>query len=256
MMKFYSYNLVQQDQTLITASNEDANFPVSNIKDYRASKVFRSTGTSSQIVFDFITTEPVDSILIIPHSLYGWGLNTPITIEANATNSWGSPAFTTTITSGDLDQVHKIARKEFAEQNYRFWRISISGTSYAELGKIFIGQAINIGERGPDLNWSFIDQDLSTSTKNRFGQRFTDVLGKQKRFSVAFQYMDKDEVDSFFSIMDYNSTTKPLFVRFDCPDILNNINRFAAYAYLDQIPEIINPSYALYSGSLTFEEAK
>jgi hypothetical protein len=254
MIKFYNYNLVNQPQTVITATNENASFPISNLKDDRTTKVFRSTSNSSQIIFDFITTEPVDSIVLVPNSINGWGMVTPITIEANATSNFTSPAFTTTIAS--FDQENEVAFKEISEQNYRFWRLSINGTSFCELSKIFIGKSLTIGDRGPDLSWTFVDQDSSEVIQNKYGTRFIDTYVKQKSMQMSFSYLDKDELDSLLEIADYNSITKPLFLRIDCPDILNNVNRFAGYFYMSNSPQILNPSYSLYSTSLSFVEAK
>lgn len=249
---FYNYNLVDKSSTVITATAESAYFPASNLKDPRRSKVFRNEASSAQVVFDFITTETVDSICLVPHIKNGWGF-TSVTVQANATNTWGSPAFTTTINT-EIDQEHEIAFKEFASQAYRFWRLTFNGTTFTEVGKVFIGSKLDFG-RGPDLNWSMVENDMSVIQENKYGQAFIDEYGKRKLINVTYNYMDKNEVDNLFKVIDYNSITRPLFARFTCEDILNNINRFSGYFYLAQNPEIVNPSYALYNASITLKGA-
>jgi len=253
-LKFYNYNLVNQSSTVITPSTENAFFPASNLKDDRRSKVFRSTGASVNIVFDFQSTEDVDSILLVPHGTNGWGIDTPITVEANATNTWGSPAYSTTITSSDLDSEHEIAIKEITTQSYRYWRIVATGTSYVEISKIFIGQKQLIGTgKSPDYNWQFIDNDNSIIQLNRYGQKFIDELPDQKRIAFVLSNMTMDQVDDFFSVYDYNRKIKPFFMYIDC-DILNNNKRFAGYFYFDEKPAITNPFHALYTANCSVSE--
>lgn len=249
---FYNYNLVNQENTAITPSADNVYFPASNLKDERRTKVFRVDQSSVNVVFDFTTIEDVDSILLVPHTKNGWGF-TSVLVEANATSNFASPAFSTTITT-EIDQEQEIAIKSFATQSYRFWRLTFIGTTFVEVSKVFIGKALDMG-RGPSLNWSFIEQDKSQLIENKYGQVFIDKYPKQKSINVAYEYLDKDELDTLFEVLDYNSIHKPLFARFSCPDILNNVNRFAGYFYLAQSPEISNPSYALYSTSFTLRES-
>lgn len=255
-MKFWNFNLVTQDQTVITGSNENAFFPASNLKDERTTKVFRSTTTSSEIVFDFITTEEVDSILLCPSFKTGWGFNNTITVEANATNTWGAPAFTTTILPADIDEQFEMAVKEFTAQSYRFWRLSFTGVAYVEVSKVFIGKLNNIGGRSVSFGWSYLNTDLSVSTFNRYGQKFTDIVTSQKRMAFNIENLTKDQVDEFFEVYDYNRTFRPFFFMVcDC-DIINNVRRFSGLFYMEQIPEVINEHHALYSVSCVVAEAK
>jgi hypothetical protein len=255
MLKFWNFNLVDQPQTVITATNENALFPASNLKDPRKTKAFRSTTASTVVVFDFVTTEAVDSILLAPHTRNGWAINTPVTIEANATNTWGAPSFSTTLASGDLDQANAIAIKEFTAQSYRFWRLTFTGTIYAEVAKVFIGSALVIGAgRSMNYNWQYQSNDLSTVSLNRYGQRFADVVVDQKRIGMEFGYLSKDEVDDLLEVYDYNKTYRPFFMHVDC-DILNENRRLSGLFYLESMPVLSNPVHALWNTALVLVEA-
>lgn len=257
-LKFWNYNLVTQDQTVITPSTENALFPASNLKDPRVTKSYRSTGASCTVVFDFVTTEDVDSVLLVPHSRNGWGLNTPITIEANATNTWGAPAFSTTLVSGDLDQEHGIAIKEFSTQSYRYWRLSFTGTSYVEVGKLFIGKLLEIGTnaRSMDYGWQFLDDDLSVVAQNRYNQKFVDETISQKRMVFDVNLMDRDELDDMLQMYDYNRRSIPFWMHVEAPAIINNTNRLAGLFFFESMPVIVNPAHALWNTSWTISEAR
>lgn len=100
-IKFCYTNLVEQDATVITGSTEDSFFPASNLKSTFSSKVWRSTTASANVVFDFVTTEPVDTLIVKSHYDTGRGFLGSLTFEANATNVWTSPAFSTTVSFND-----------------------------------------------------------------------------------------------------------------------------------------------------------
>ncbi len=109
--KFFYFNFITQDETEITASSggEDSFYPLTNLKHPHALKTFRSsTSGTSVLVFDFQSAATVDSFLAVGSSLSTLDL-TSVTIEANALDSWGSPAFSTTVT--DFDYAANFASK-------------------------------------------------------------------------------------------------------------------------------------------------
>jgi hypothetical protein len=255
-MSFIYYNYCDLDSTTITASTENAFFPASNLKDPRSTKVFRSTASSASVVFDFGSPVAIDVFACVPHFANGFGFIGSLTLEANATNTWGSPAFTTTITSGaDIDTTFQVAYKEFTEQTYRYWRVSGSGASYLELSRVYLGKNNNILGRSISYGWNYTSNDNSKVTKNLYGQRFSDQINRQKEFNFDFKNLTKDEVDEWFKVYDYNGITKPFFMRIGCDGILNDIDRFSGEVYLDKIPSITNSFYARYDVSVNCIEA-
>lgn len=251
-MKFYSYNLVDQETTVITPSEQTALFPISNLKDIRRTKVYRSLTNSITIVFDFINPQPVDSILLADNPLTGFNFNTPVTIEANATDTWGAPAYSTTLTTKDDE--HGIAYLELTlPENYRFWRLSFNSTSYVELSTLFIGKRIEFTDSGIEFGWSYQDRPNLTKSVNRYRQAFFDEINEQKNINARMRYLNKDEIDQVFEMYDYNGVTKPMFIRIDC-DILNNKNRFSGYMRFKNKEPIINSAPSLYDFNFSLEE--
>ena len=136
--EIYHDNLI--DQSTITASSENLLFPLSNIKDPRRSKVYRSTLNSANIVIDFNETSEVDSFVIVADKRNGFGFSA-ISLEFNATDEWTSPAATESIT---FSTQFGIGINEFTTtHSYRFCRIVLtSSLGYCELSKVFqIGRA-------------------------------------------------------------------------------------------------------------------
>ena len=254
-LKFLSNNLI--DAAVLTASTENAQYPVSNIKDARRTKTYRSTSNSDNIVIDLGTAESCEYFSVVDNWQNGFGV-TSITIEANPTDSWGSPAFSTTAI---LDTTFGVSVKAFSTaQSYRFWRIVLTSTiGYCEIANLFLGTAIEITTNGVGYNWLYKNNDLSDIKTNRYGQRFIDDIGTQKQLSgLQFQVMDKDEMDKIFSVYDVNRTVKPFFVYFplEADSLSNNDNRYNGFYYFVSSPSFANINSGYYNTSLDLIEAK
>lgn len=246
---FYSNNLI--DNSTMTASSENLNFPPSNLKDPRRTKVFRTLTNSDTLILDFQETSEIDSIFIVDEPRNGFGVST-LSFDLNATSNFTSPAYSDSLT---FSTTHGVGFKSFPIQNYRFCRISLTSTlGYCELSKVFIGKAIDLG-KGPNFSWSYQDKDLSIVKENRYGQRFVDIITRQKQVNMAFSLLNKDQLDKIFQIYDEKSNTKPFFFSVGCSTMINDPNRFAGMVYLNSIPVITNTSFGRYSLSMTLEEA-
>lgn len=246
---FYSNNLI--DNSTITVSSENLNFPPSNLKDPRRTKVFRTLTNSDTLILDFQETSEIDSIFIVDEPRNGFGIST-LSFDLNATSNFTSPAYSNSLT---FSTTHGVGFKSFPIQSYRFCRLSLTSTlGYCELSKVFIGKAIDLG-KGPNFSWSYQDKDLSIVKENRYGQRFVDIITRQKQVNMAFSLLNKDQLDKIFQIYDEKSTTKPFFFSVGCSTMINDPNRFAGMVYLNSIPVITNTSFGRYSLSMTLEEA-
>ena len=255
-VKYFYYNLVTQSATAITASSENALFPASNIADPRSTKVTRTvTGVlTGSYTFDFQTTESVDSVLIKGHHLDGLGFTGNLTIEANATDSWSSPSFTTTLTP---DAAFNFAYKGFTAETYRYWRISATAASgYLEIGKIFIGAELSLASNNIDYGWTLEDKDLSKTQRNRYGQRFVDEITTQKMLKASVNLLNKSELDSMLAMFESVNIRKPVWIVVDSTKtIVNDYERFSMYGYYDKNPVIKNGAFSLYNMSFQISEA-
>lgn len=251
-MSFALYGENLLDQAVITSSSENLLFPKSNIQDYRRSKVFRSNTNSDSVVFDFGETSNVDTFFVVPDKRNGFGFST-ITLQFNATDSWGSPAATESIT---FSTEHSLGFKEFTTvHSYRFCRVVLTSTlGYCELSKVFFGVKNDIG-RSINFNWNYKDTELVNQKTNRYGQIFSDIIMRQKVINAAVSNMSKDNLDEFFKVYDSKGESKPFFIRLGCVEMSNDFRRYSGMVYFQDIPSVSNPNFNKYSVSLVFKEA-
>ena len=253
--KFYNSNLATDILTEITASSENAFFPASNVRDHRTTKEWRSaTGvTSANLIFDFKTPEAINSVLVKGSQLDGFGF-TSMTIEANATSDFTSPAFSTTLTPSFE---FNFGLKTFTDETFRFWRISVSGGSpYVSISNIFIGSFIQMTSNNIDLGWIYSDDDASATQRNRLRQEFKDVIIRQTSLgSLTINVMNKTEVDQILQIYDENGVTVPVWVVIDESEtIINDFERFAGQFFLTRVPSVTNGAFSLYDTVINVRE--
>jgi hypothetical protein len=246
----YSQNLV--DQATLTASTVNAQFPVNNIKDYRRSKVYRSTTNADSVVFDFGETSEVNTVFLISDKRNGFGFST-VTLQFNGTDAWGAPAATESVT---FSTEHGVGFKEFtATHSYRFCRMVMTSTlGYCEVSNIFLGKKQNI-VRSINFGWTYQDEQIVNKVSNRYGQLFTDIVSRQKKIDLSMNYLDKDNLDEFLVAYDYCGESKPCFIKLGCDEMINDYRRFSGMVFFETVPAITNDYFNKYSLSLTLREA-
>ena len=254
MIRFLSNNLIEG--ALITPSTENLQFPATNIQHDFRTKVFRSTTNSDSVVFDIGSTEPVDYFGIVDNWQSGFGVST-ITLEANSTDEWSSPAFSLAVT---FDTAFGVGITSFAEQNYRFWRVVMTSTlGYCELANIFIGKAVNIDTNGISYNWAYANKDNMKKATTRYGQEFIDDVNQRKELTgLKIRVMNTTELDSFFEVYDNRRTVSPMFIEFCDPSstISNNNNRFNGMYKFTSTPKTPNFSAGFWNTSFSLKEQK
>ena len=254
-IQFFPTNLVTKDETIITVNNEDPFYPASNLRHPFTTKTYRTQEgtTTMQIVFDFKTAEEIDSCLIVDNSLDGFGFLSPVTIEANATSNFTSPAFTTTLSPSAKFGFGHVG---FATQEYRFWRVTLTSTEYVELSNIYLGTKVQLTTNNIDFGWSYQNFDRSKFISNRYGQRFVDVINSQKRIRANFNLLNISEAEQIMDMFNEIGKTTPIWcVVDDSETIISDKERFAGYFYMDQRPTFTNSSFGLYDVSFQFRQA-
>jgi hypothetical protein len=248
MIKFVTPELIKQ--CTLSASTVNALFPVDNIKDFRRTKVYRSTANSASVVIDMHETSEVDSIFVVGSSIDGLGFST-LTLQMNGTDSWGSPAFSVSVpTYAAFD----VAHVSFALQSYRFARLVMtSSLGYCELSNVMLGKALSPGP--VDLGWTFQDADNSRMQENRYGQRFHDLIPRRRRYGVNFSNIDKTQLDVLLDLFDLCGESMPFIMAFDCEGVYTERERLIAMVYAESTPQISNRFWNNFSTSLTLVEA-
>lgn len=247
---FYAYN--KTDTATITASTENASFPLSNLKDPRRTKTYRSTTNADTVVFDLGSAQTIEAVFVMAHSLNGFNVAT-ITAQFNSTNTWGAPAVTKTLT---IDTTNGVALSEFTAISYRYCRLVLTSTSgFCELAKVYIGAKNQYVESDFTYPLTTNVDDLSIVTKNRYGQKFFDVVSKQKTITGSFEYIASTDIDSFLDMLLYVSITKPLFISF-AGTTVSGLSRLTGMYYVktETSPKLNMGNF--WSLTLSLEEAK
>lgn len=254
MIKFLANNLVENATAV--ASTTNAQYPVTNIAEDFRTKTWRSTSNSDNVVFDMGSIEPVDYLAIVDNWQSGFGVST-ITVEANATDSWGAPAFTTTLT---FDETFGVGLKSITEQSHRYWRLVLTSTlGYCELANIFIGKAVDISTNGIDYNWNYKNKDLKKVSTSRYGQEFIDDIGQRKELTgLSMKVLNTTELDQIFEVFDNRRTTKPMFIDFsDSGNVISNdSDRFSGMYKFIAEPTLTNRSSGFWNTSFGLREQK
>lgn len=191
--------------------------------------------------------------MVRANGFLGVGFTGSLTIEANGTSNFTSPAYSTSLT---FDPQFNLGFKFLpTKQNYRYWRVTGTGTDYLELSNIFIGQYIEM-ENDMELGWSFQENDRSKTVENRYGQQFTDELNSRKDLNGSHKLLEKEEAELLSVMWDYCGKNKPVWVVMDSEEAISlHAGRYAGLFNFTDRPRIRNNHYALYDTNTTLKEA-
>lgn len=257
-MKFLNTNFVSDSNTTITSSSSDPSFPVSNLKHPFRSKKWRSTGCSNEnIVFDMRTSEDVDSVVVIWPKETGVRLTSAavITIQANATNVWTSPAVSEILTVSDS---YELASHYFTtDKSYRFWRITIQDPTntdgYVELGVVWIGKAMLLQDSENGFKYNLVDK--SKTVRTDYGHKYVDRLPKVASLTVNFKYLDYEDAQILETAFRTNGTYDPVLFIMDAEGSVFDKDHFSIYGNMDSVFSLSHVNFnILNNDSLIVEE--
>jgi hypothetical protein len=245
MSYFFAFNAIRT----ATASSEDPFYPASNLLLHPTYKEYRAAGTTATIVFDTVDVVPVDSLLLCGNNATGELQVTSITLEANASNVWTSPAYSTSYSLTADNLLNNLVHLDFPSKSYRYWRLTINNPvgSYAGFSNLFLGAKIDLPV---DLGYTFSLLDRSDVNRGRYGQRFIDKLPDLRTFTASMSVMNQEERDTFASIAHYCSTHTPIWMVLNPGESLEE----AGYFYFNKAPEFENQAYQLYNTSFELTE--
>jgi hypothetical protein len=237
----------------ITASSENAQYPLSNLKDDRRTKTFRSTSNSTTVTLDFGTPVDINTIALVDSTLESFGFSA-LTLELNNVDVWTSPSVSQAVT---IDTGNSFAYHYFdTVQTYRYARLVLTGSEgFVELGKVFLGKSVELGE----LSFSYpLQVSWSTNanvSRNRLGQKFIDEINTQREISGGINTLTKEEFQPLLDMLKYASYTRPIWIIFpDEAPITEDNDQLNGYYYLkgDAGTSFVAGNY--WNVNLAFEE--
>jgi hypothetical protein len=223
MRLFYSN---YADIATLTEGTQNPYFPVENLQDVDKDKVYKDLGTTTSwsVVFDCLTAVSVTSCILFNHNLTG--TETDIKVEGNATNSWGSPSVSETLTYA-ADTI----LKNFTGGSYRYWRITFTkanATDIRSVGRVYLGPSLLA--RSPDrkgLSRGISDNAIITTTDD--GKVFASARNIIRNWTIPWSNLlaSSGATDLFTIVSDLGAHT-PLFFQIDTASPLDEL----IYAYI------------------------
>ncbi len=249
-MRFMTTNLCTESATVVTASTEDTNFPASNLKNPLRSKRWRSTSDTTQsVVFDFVTTEEVNSVILLWPKEDGIRLtdSAVLKIQANATNVWTAPSVDETLT---IDNDYSMASHHFTtDKSYRYWRVTITDPTnpweYVELGQVWIGKSLDIENAQNGFKYSLLDRSITVSTK--FGHKYVDEYPQTATLQFDYKNMDYEDIQILENAFRTNGNRKPVVMVLDPEDAIYNKDHFIVYGLMSNQFTVGHISYNLFN---------
>lgn len=212
--------------------------------------------TQEWVVFDTRTTEEIDSVCILWPKEDGVKLSSTavLKVQANATNSWTSPAVDQTLT---LDNTYEVATHFFStSQSYRYWRLVIqdpgNANLYVGVGVVVLGKALDI--QNPDAGFEFEVADQSKVVSNAFGNQYIDEYPSKSTLSVKYGLLDYEEAQAIENVYRVNGSRVPVLVTIDHEDITFNRNHFLIYGKMIKPQKLSQIHYKYFSSDLVIEE--
>lgn len=239
----------------LTPSSENENYPIENIQHIHRSKVFRTTGiTSENIVIDFGNgnTYIGQSLIISKHNLTS---SVTITLQGNATDAWGAPTFSavvSTLMEYNTDTI--IIDNTTATTAFRFWRIVIADATnpdtYLEIGRIFLGQGLDVDKSISD-SFSEVYTDTTQTEFSVTGQAFSDRGYYSREYDLFFPWWNETMKSLIITMFKSVGKYKPVFFAID----KNNLDKIAViYALITNDPTFTHINNFYWSSAFTIRE--
>jgi hypothetical protein len=212
--------------------------------------------TEEWVVFDTVTTEEINSVVLLWPKEDGITLSSDaiVTIQANATNTWSSPAVSQTLT---IDNTYEVASHYFStDQSYRYWRVKIvdkaNANLYVSVGVVILGKSEAVDN--PDNGFTYSLSDGSKQYTTDFGNNYTDVYPTFAQLDIEqslLEYSAAQVIDVAYRL---NGVRLPVFITLDAEGTVFDKDHFAIYGKFAKSYSLQHISYNLFQGKLTLTE--
>ena len=194
LYQFPSDNVARSYATIgVNSGTEDADYPAAYLADGRPGRPAKLTTTSGSWVLDFGAAQRIDLVALGAHNLAS------ATLEANATNAWGSPAFSAALTlpAASADGHSRGAWRDltsaagYSAGGFQFWRLVAAGAAPCAIGELWLGSAKRSFERAYQWGFSISETHAAIEHLTEFLVPHVYALGsRQRRFEVSFRASD------------------------------------------------------------------
>lgn len=214
--------------------------------------------TEESIVWDLVTTEEIDSFVLIFDRMRGCRFTSSavLKLQANATNVWSSPAVDVTLA---LDSDYEVVSHFFpSDQSYRFWRLKIvdpaNADLFVELGAVVLGRGVTLTQAIANEFTPTIE-DRSEYVETSMGHRYGDITALRRRIDVSHVALPTSDIRKLESAYFRNGRGTPVLFAIDPTAEFYDKDQFLFYGFIDSS---FAPKHIMggnFSNSMTILEA-
>ena len=227
------YNMDAWDAATITGSSQaNTDLVPANVVHDHVSKMWRTTGKASEnIVFDLGSAKKITVFSMFTFNLTA---SATVTLQANASNSWGSPSYSQALTiATDADGAVLPRIVYFLDQTYRYWRVTLADSgnsdSYLQLGRMAAGEYYELPSNiNQNFNITMFDPSEGDRVPGR--QTFFRNRNRYRRATVRYNLQSQTQTDKLSAIMLKTGNSRPIVLALDPTD---RPSKDSMYCYLE-----------------------
>ena len=249
------YNMDAWDAATVTHSSEaNTDLVAENVLHDHIAKLWRTTGKASEwIVFNLGSAKKITCFSMFSFNLTS---SATVTLQGNASDSWGSPTYSQALTiptDADSNVIQRIVF--FLDQTFQYWRVTLADSgnsaSFLDVGRMAAGEYYET-TRNISQNFGITMFDPSEGNPVAGRQTFYRNRNRYRRATVSFNLQDQTQTDKLSAIMEKVGNSRPLVLALD-PS--SRPSKDSMYCYLTtplaQTHQFIN-NYS--TSTLVFEE--
>ena len=227
------YNMDAWDAATITGSSQaNTDLVPANVVHDHVSKMWRTTGKASEnIVFALGSAKKITCFSMFTFNLTA---SATVTLQANASNSWGSPSYSQALTiATDADGAVLPRSVYFLDQTYRYWRVTLADSgnsdSYLQIGRMAAGEYYEL-TRNINQNFNLTMFDPSEGDRVPGRQTFFRNRNRYRRATVRYNLQSQTQTDKLSAIMLKTGNSRPIVLALDPTD---RPSKDSMYCYLE-----------------------
>tara|TARA_R110000803_G_scaffold132534_1_gene199740 strand:- start:1777 stop:2604 length:828 start_codon:yes stop_codon:yes gene_type:complete len=230
--KLFKNTLLWNSGVLITPSTENTMLPAENLRSTSRSKPWRTTaaGASETLTIDLTSAKSVELFAFQQGGEYLSQHDSPeaahnlgtIKIQGNASDSWGSPSISETISTYDQPAMrhNRFTEHVMADNTaYRFWRFIFTKTFFTppeiDMKLVFFGGSSSTFPTLDDDGLTIESEDFSSITTGSTGVSFADQRQSRRNLSLKYSSITNAEKILFEEWYEMHGTHTPFYVQPD-----------------------------------------
>lgn len=242
-------------------TDQNATFPIDNLRKFSLSKVFRTEGESASVrlVFDLLTPSTIDTLAVLfdKQSDISISPGATIALQAHHVDQWSSPEQSFLLS---VDDVHHCITKFLTPNTYeyRFWSLFIYDTvqpfGYIEIPKIILGNSTRLGQM-PSLGFDVSIMDQSKIQSNVYGNEFADTYPERRYANFQHKLLTEADKQTLREIYYRVGKVKPILLSLDPDeDFFSDNNEHLFYGFLDNDFKAVNPVSSYFDVDMAMRE--